>query len=321
MSGIRAILIPLDGSELAECALPAGISLARRLNAFVHLVRVHTAQPFYELSAEVVALTPENEAEQVTREEGYLEAVAADIRAAERLAVSTAVVKGGIVPALQFYAERHGIGLVVMSSHGHGGLRRALLGSVADHLLRSVTIPVLLITPATPHDMGSDWPRRILLPLDGSGLSESAVDLVESLDPGRTSHLLLTTVSVRQFPSFTPWGLMPETVRPEPEPADPPERAYLERVGGRLKSAGFTVHAHRVEGGKVAREILKLGAARQCDLIVMATHGAGGLDRVMFGSVTDQVVRHSTIPVLAVRPVSEEAPANLNQPLAEAVGR
>ena len=79
-------------------------------------------------------------------------------------------------------------------------------------------------------------------------------------------------------------------------------RNHLSRTAEHIGMLGFKVHTRVLAGGKVAREILKLATLKQCDLIVMATHGAGGLDRVMFGSVADQVIRHSKIPVLVVRP-------------------
>jgi len=305
MSDVKAILIPLDGSDLAECALAAGSSIARRLNAFIHLVRVHTQLPLFEVGAEIVTLTPESEREITEQEEQYLEGVATQLRA-EGLAVSTTVVKGSIVPALHSYTEHHGIGLVVMSSHGRGGIRRAVLGSVADQLVRSVSIPVLIVTPAMAPRIDDQWPRRVLVPLDGSELGDSAIDAVRELDPRRTAQLLLATILQTSFPPMSPWAYQPDLYPEAVEHNQERLRMHLNNVADGLRADGFRVAARILNGGKVAREILKLGIARQCDMIVMATHGAGGLDRVMFGSVADQVIRHSNMPILVVRPMLNE---------------
>jgi nucleotide-binding universal stress UspA family protein len=299
MRDVRAVLIPLDGSDLAETALLAGSAIARRLNAFIHLVRVHTQLPL--MGAEVVALSPETERAVEQEEESYLEGVAARLRA-DGLAVSSAVVKGAIVPALQDYAERHGIGLVVMTTHGRGGIRRAVLGSVTDHLVRSIPLPVLIVTPAMAPRIDDGWPRRVLLPLDGSSLGNSAVKALDQIDPLRCSHLILTTVLTTTLPAFSPWGFHFEPSLMMPAAEDDRLRSHLQATAEKLRGGGYRTSVRIMEGGTVAREILTLAVGRQCDLIVMATHGASGLDRVMFGSVTDQVIRHSSIPLLVVRP-------------------
>ena len=306
MRDVKAILIPLDGSDLAECALRAGSTIARRLNAFIHLVRVHTQLPI--LGAEVVALSPETERAVEMDEANYLEGVAARLRA-DGLAVSGAVINGGIVPTLQDYAERHGIGLVVMTTHGRGGIRRAVLGSVTDQLVRSVPLPVLIVTPAMAPRIDDGWPRRVLLPLDGSPLGASAIKALDQIDPVRCSHLLLTTVLPTPLPAFSPWGFHFEPSLVMPSAEDDRLRAHLKETAEKLRSWGYRTTERVIDGGKVAREILTLAVGCRCDMIVMATHGAGGLDRVMFGSVTDQVIRHSNIPLLVVRPSLEEITA------------
>lgn len=304
MRDVKAILVPLDGSEVAECALLAGSTIARRLNAFIHLVRVHSQLPI--LGAEMVVLRPEDERSLEDDEENYLENIAARLRA-DGLAVSTAVVKGGIVPALQEYAERHGIGLVVMTSHGRGGIRRAVLGSVTDQLVRAVPIPVLIVTPGMAPRIDDGWPRRVLLPLDGSPLGRSAIKALDHIDPLRCAHLLLTTVLPTTLPAVSPWGFQFESSLESPNAEEDRLRAFLEEATAKLRNGGYRATARVMERGKVARQILKLATGRQCDMIVMATHGASGLDRMMFGSVTDQVIRHSGIPLLVVRPTLEDA--------------
>ena len=317
MTSVRAILIPLDGSDLAECALAAGVAVARRLNAFVHLVRVHTQLPL--LSAEVVALSPDTEREVLEQEEKYVAGIASRLEA-EGLAVSAAVVKGAVVPALSAYADRHGIGLVVMSSHGRGGIRRAILGSVADLLVRTVPIPVLIVNPDMVAAIDEGWPRRILLPQDGSALGASAAGALGVVDPGHAAHLCLATVFQTSFPAMAPWNFQMEPFLEALDQSQDRLRNHLRQTAEKLRSEGYKLTIQVLTGGKVARELLKLGTLRHCDLIVMATHGAGGLDRVMFGSVADQVIRHSRLPVLVIRPSApaELTPTRPDESLAEA---
>ena len=302
MTSVRAVLIPLDGSELAECALTAGAGTARRLNAFVHLVRVHTQLPL--MAAEVVALTPQTEREAVEDEERYLEEKAGRLRSMG-LAVSTAVVHGAIVPSLKTYIDRHGIGLVVMSSHGLGGIRRAIIGSVTDLLVRTVSVPVLIVNPAMAAAVGEGWPRQILLPLDGSALGASALDALTVVDPLRIAHLSLATVCQPSYPVVGPWSFQMAPFLEAASQWHDYLRDQQRRAAEKLRTDGYNVTTHILTGGKVARELLNLGTMRHCDLIVMATHGAGGMDRVMFGSVADQVIRHSRMPVLVIRPAVE----------------
>jgi nucleotide-binding universal stress UspA family protein len=301
-----AVLIPLDGSGFAEDALPAGVSLARRSNAAIHLVRVHSQLPLWDVGAEVVVLSPEMEKEIMEREKAYLEEVKGSLRGG-RLTVSTAALKGEVAPALKEYCGEHEIDLIVMTTHGRGGIRRAMLGSVADELVRTSSVPVLIVTTRSAPNMTTAWPSRIMVPLDGSIHSTSALEQVRALDPERKSKLLLTAVVQTIPPAINPWVFPPELSVDTVVERDQQLRGFLNRTVRELRTEGFRVASRIAVGSKVAREILKQATGQRCDLIVMTTHGAGGLDRVMFGSVADQVLRHSNVPVLVVRPVPEKS--------------
>ena len=301
MSSYSAILIPLDGSGFAESALPAAMSLARRSKAAIHLVRVHSQLPLWDVGAEVVVLSPEMEKETLEYEETYLEQAAGRVRAAG-FEVFSSVLKGEIVPAIRDYCRDHAIDLVVITTHGRGGVRRAMLGSVADHLMRTSSVPVLMITTRSAPRITTAWPSRILVPLDGSPHSAASLKQVRALDPDRTARILLTAIVQTIPPTINPWVFPPEFFLETAEHRSLHSRDYLNRTVTELRSEGFRVGGRIELGTKVAREILKVALSKRCDLIVMTTHGAGGMDRVMFGSVADQVIRHSTTPVLVVRP-------------------
>jgi nucleotide-binding universal stress UspA family protein len=140
------------------------------------------------------------------------------------------------------------------------------------------------------------------VPLDGSGLAESVLDEVRSLALLAGSKVFLTTVVQTMLPSIMPWAVPSELYLESAEQREQMARQYLDDVRAQLAAEGFRVDARIASGTKVAREILRVAELEQCDCVAIATHGAGGLDRVMFGSVTDQVVRHSHVPVLVIRP-------------------
>jgi nucleotide-binding universal stress UspA family protein len=147
-----------------------------------------------------------------------------------------------------------------------------------------------------------DWPRRILVPLDGSPLAESALDQVEALDPRGASELFLTSVIQTMPPAITPWGFPPELMVETSEQREVQAREALQLMVNESRARGRAAHQRIRIGSKVAKEVLRVADQERCDLIAIASHGAGGIDRAMFGSVADQIVRHSHVPVLVLRP-------------------
>jgi len=178
------IMVPLDGSELAERALPCAERLARLMGATLHLVRV--AGPVFETTNSAV---PETETEtELERDDADF--LVAEMRAAEAylarvhdrlsdagLAVHAQRVSGTIAGALLDYAREADIDLVVLCSHGRTGLARFPLGSVAEHLLRHGTTPVLLVRAFG----GPVTLERAVVPLDGSEQAEAALGVVDQL--------------------------------------------------------------------------------------------------------------------------------------------
>lgn len=297
-----SIMIPLDGSTPAEYAIRIGVSIARRSKARIHLVHVCSG---FASAAVYSSELPE---------EAYLRTVAEDL-AAIGIEVQSAVLQEPFVAlpstqptratadALRHYTQAHGIGLVVMSSHGRGGIRRAWLGSVADALLRESPVPVIITRPhrrrARPL---SDVPLdRILVPLDGSWRSEEAIDPAVALARMTNGHVILLRCVEPGLPPANPysyWALPPDTQIMEQQSE---ARAYLERIAVELRDGSVTIEVDVVLAPRVAG-ILLAAKDHQANLVAMATHGAGGAKRFLIGSTTDKVVRTAAIPVLTLRP-------------------
>jgi nucleotide-binding universal stress UspA family protein len=218
--------------------------------------------------------------------------------------------EGGPGPALVDYVRQMDIDLVVMATHGRGGIRRAWLGSVADHLIRNLEVPVLLVRqqvgkPAADHPVGTG---RILVPLDGSPLAEEALDAAASL-----ARIWGTELSLVQV--VRPTLLSTDSALPLPSAYDKELTAgclgqaqeYLDEVVDRLYGQGLGASGTAVLGWSVADSILELARPDAVALVVIATHGRTGLGRLVFGSVADELVRGARVPVLVWRGMQAQA--------------
>jgi nucleotide-binding universal stress UspA family protein len=294
------ILVPLDGSSFGEQALPLALAVARRAQGEVHLVKVHVPPPPPTkgvFDGRVDGAATETE----TR---YLRALAELVGALHGVTTHTALLAGDVIAGLDAYVRDHGITTVVMTSHGRGGLSRAWLGSIADALVRHVDVPVLIVRPnggSQPTDADAVRLDHILVPLDGSTLSEGAVG--QAVAFGAAFHARYTLLQV-MAPPIALAGAPDAPVAWIEQDLEPLREAglqYLEGVAAPLRARGIHVDTAVVMQSQSAPGILEEAAAREADMIVMATHGRGGYRRVALGSVADKVLRGATIPVLMFR--------------------
>jgi len=310
-STFRSIVVPLDGSRLAEHALPIAGAIARAARARVRLVSVHELPPS-PTDQESVRLYVAIESATRRSQRDYLRRAAAHLRRAYDIPVSTATRDGPVAEALTAWIDGSGADLVVMTTHGRGALGRAFVGSVADHVVRTVEAPVLLVRSeedAPGPDPSHGWKgREILLPLDGSPLAEAA--LPPALELARLFGLPVSLLEVVQplsvatdpplpFPAFYDEQITGELRRQAQD--------YLDSMTERLRERGIDAHGAATLGWSVAGTLLELARPERTALVVMATHGRGGLKRALTGSVTDKLVRGADVPVLVVRPREENA--------------
>jgi nucleotide-binding universal stress UspA family protein len=187
-----------------------------------------------------------------------------------------------------------------MATHGRGGLGRWLLGSVTEKVLQGASTPQLLVrAQASPAPSGPY--RKIIVPLDGSKLAEQALTASLPLAQATGATLLLLTVVPSSGEQRDAGGATEQAWATAPPAAETDHwQRYLAQVAREQVPEGVGVQTHVVYGHPAAG-ILQVSDAPDADLIVMATHGRGGLQRLWLGSVAWKVVQHTHRPVLLVR--------------------
>jgi nucleotide-binding universal stress UspA family protein len=309
---IKKILVPLDGSELAEQALPLALALARVSGAEVHLM--HVFVPYAARADMPGASIDYTELERKLEEQSteYLRSVTAS--AAEQLPdrviadpVRTRPIRSpysesvAVVDRLRRAVARLHPDLMVLATHARGGLGRAWLGSVADALIRRVNVPTLLVHPREGAPAPSKPFTHIVVPLDGSPLAEESIPIALRLAALGNARITLLRVVIPQIavghPSFVLQHNVEQLDRYESQ-----ARAYLDSVADRFRGSAGAIDTEVTLSDSPPRAVLEWSAEHGADLIAMSTHGRSGFRRFMLGSVADKVVRGADVPVLLTRP-------------------
>lgn len=299
---MKTIIVPLDGSELAEQALPFATTLARHQHAEIVLTTAITAGDRWIDDG----IVRKWEAEEQAGVEAYLRSIV-DKLEEQGIRVRSHVDWGHPQVVIESVADREGADLIVMTTHGRSGVTRWTMGSIADKVLRTTNTPVILIHP-TLHASAPESVRSIAVALDGSPLAEAALPEAERLARAMGASLLLVRVVVPPALLYGAQGL--PGAMPVLEDLEDDARVYLEQTAERIHRHDLKVDV-AVAVGVPAEVILGLAGDSGADLIAMTTHGRSGLDRWMFGSVADAVVRHGELPVLIIRSwvtLAEEPP-------------
>jgi nucleotide-binding universal stress UspA family protein len=298
----RSVLVPLDGSTFAEHALPMAAEIARRSEAMLQLALVHHPVPALATAIEVPEFETQIDQESRDRERAYLSETVGRVRQGANVPVTSALLDGPVADALEVLIDQSQADLVVMTTHGRGPMSRFWLGSVADHVMRHVRVPVLLVRPDGAE--GAARLRRILVALDGSTFAEQAVDRALALGNPAETEFTLVMVVEPPYPIADPNGMMVVPVDPELEKVvRERSRRYLDGKADQLRKKGYRVVTRLIDGPPVGQGILEAADLADADLIALASHGRGGLPRVVLGSVADKIVRGTTRAVLVVRPV------------------
>lgn len=300
---METILVPLDGSPFGEQALPAALALARRRPTRIALAHVHHLIIPTVAAAEAPMFDPTPDELLRQQEAAYLEEVSRRLGAIWDGPITRTLLEVPVADSLAYHAERIGASLIVLCTHGRGGVARAWLGSVADRLIRQSPVPTLVVRPGPDALDLTHEPsmRHILIPLDGSPLAEQAIDLATGIGRLTQAHYTLVQIVEPVLRSFLISGPEP-TVDVEAEAAAWRQASeYLDSVAGRMRAQQLTVWSE-VRIGSPASTILEAAAVHGADLIAMTTHGRGGVARLLMGSVADKVLRGAAVPMVISRP-------------------
>jgi nucleotide-binding universal stress UspA family protein len=224
---------------------------------------------------------------------------------AQAITVSSAVLDGHPAEQIVDFADEQGIDLIVIATHGWSGVRRWVLGSVADKVVRATRRPVALIRARGTHFHNvpeKSAMSKILVPLDGSKESEAVIPYVEELGSRLKGELTLLHVVPPASPVYAIPG---ETVQipytqAEVELLKADAGSYLEKVADALKDRHIKVKSE-VKVGNTGHEIIKLADEVHADLVAMSTHGWSGVTRWALGSTADKVLNGGNTPLLLVR--------------------
>jgi nucleotide-binding universal stress UspA family protein len=300
------LLVPLDGSSSAEQALLVAAAIARRTGTKLHLAMVSPQLPVLLATGEEPAPGPAFEQELREQSLHYLESTAEALGTTHGVEVTFSLLDGAPVHALAEHARVRRVGLIIMTTHGHGGLNRLWLGSVADRLLRRVHMPILLVRPVdgVPH---TEF-RHTLVALDGLAEGERILEpAIELGSLGDDSRFTLVQVLEPPVSLITRMALSGATMRPHwRDLQESCARSYLERVAVRMRKRGLCVATQVLSGPRVGEGILDLGQTIGADLLVVGTHSARGVERMLLGSVADKVIRGASQAVLVVPTLREE---------------
>lgn len=302
----RSIYVPLDGSPFAEQALPIAGDIARRAGAILQLALVHHPVPALATALEVPEIEAQLDQEGRAREQTYLNSIVERVRKTVNVPVTGTLLDGAVADALETHLEKTGADLLVITTHGRGPMSRFWLGSVADQLMRRLHVPILLVRPAAIATAAPPPLRRVLITVDGSPFAERAIDAAVTLGKGFNAEYALLMVLEPPLPIADPSGLtvIPAGVDAERQLREAATK-YLDGLAQRLRKDGLTVTTHPIEAAGAAATIIAQADALKADLVAIASHGAGGFERLVVGSVADKVIRGSTHPTFVVRPPRE----------------
>src|SRR5918994_7342405 len=295
------ILLATDGSSEARLATRTAVHLAQKTDSEVHLIHVFDVALIALLYPETTDPKGVKVPEPILEEDlqrharEVLEGEVKRVRSAGGTVAQSHLRMGEVAREIVHLGEDLGVGLIVMGSRGRGGIRRALMGSVSDSVVRHAPCPVMVVRDDEPGR--DDLPGRILLAVDGSeeasAAARTAVELAERTD----SELHVVHV-----------GEVRPVIHPErrgylarQEELQEQARRLLEEQVEEVESAGGTSLRAHLRMGRPDEEIVVLGEEIGASLIVTGSRGLGGMRRALMGSASDSIVRHAHCPVLVVR--------------------
>jgi len=310
------ILVPLDGSQLAECVLPHIVAIARPFDAEITLLRMleknkanGSAQLFDLLNWQI----------NKTKAALYLEKTKARLQESG-LQARTIVLEGLVAKGITQYAQNQGMKLIILSSHGHSGLTQWGISSITQKIILSAPTSVLIVRAHQQDIQAGELSetlvyQRILVPLDGSQRSENVLPIITQLARFHKSQMHL--VQIVQTPE------MARQMPPAPEDIDLSNRVvarnreeagyYLEQVKSRSYLEGIAVQTHLITSDNAAVALHQLGEQEHIELVTLSAHGYSGNHQWPYGSMVNNFIMYGKVPLLIVQdlPTKELPPLEL----------
>jgi nucleotide-binding universal stress UspA family protein len=298
------ILVPLDGSQLAECVLPHAVAFARSFDTEVTLLRMMeknqtgpSAQLFDLLNWQI----------NKTRARLYLEKTRKQFQESG-LRARTFVLEGLDAEGISEFAQSQGMKLIILSSHGRNGITQRGISSVTQKIILSAPSSLLIVRANQASDAPTEWMespgyQRILVPLDGSQRAENVLPIIKELAHFHKSQIHLAQIiqipeMVRQMPPTSDdIDLSNRIVSRNQEEA----AHYLEQVKSRSLLEGIQVQTHLLTSASAAISLHKLAEQEQIDLIALSAHGYSGNHEWPYGGMVNNFIHHSKISLLIVQ--------------------
>lgn len=293
----KHLLVPLDGSSLAEAALPAAHYLAHTLHASITLLHVIEQSAPDQVHGEPHITEP-------TEAGRYLAGVARTFPAGAPVAYHVHSIEArDVAQAIIDHAEELAVDLIVMCMHGHSGLRTWLFGTIAQRVIALGMTPVLLVNPGATESPPAFVCRRLLAPLDGNVEHEQGLAVAVGLAQACGAEILLLmvvpTLNTLARERLATARLLPGAVAALLDLTEQDAGLYLQRHVEQLAVQGMAAAA-TVRRGDPAQVIVRYARQAQADLLVLGTHGKSHLDAFWSGSTTPKVSARTKAPLLLV---------------------
>ncbi|HMD89380.1 MAG TPA: universal stress protein [Anaerolineaceae bacterium] len=294
----KHILVPLDGSHLAESALPVAVSLSKAFGSTVTLIHIIEHNAPQEIHGER-HLREQKEAYD------YLDQVARqnfppEIKVIRH--VHTEEVKN-VARSIVEHSGELSPDLIVMCSHGAGGLRDIMVGSIAQQVISRGKTPILLVQPDENRSNPTVTFSRLLIPLDGDPEHEKALPLAKELAKSLNAKmdLLMVVYTLGTLPTerAVTSRLLPAATSVMLDMTESSAQDYLQEKAASFQAEGLNV-SWEVRRGDPAANIIETAEQSSSDLIILATHGKSGMEAFWAGSVAPRVVTQTHIPLLLV---------------------
>lgn len=295
---IERILVPLDGSKLAETVLPAAYTLAERCRASItllHVIEHHAPDQVHG----------QRHLNDVTESETYLAEVEERYQRYE-VPASWHVhpnPEHDVARSIGQHADELGADLIALATHGTGGLKGFIFGRIAQQVLGHTTTPVLLAQPRDAESESSFRCRLVLVPLDGTEDAEAALPMARLLAERTAAELRLVRV-VETVETISGQRGAAATFSPTATAAllDVEENQARDELAAiateRLSGLAVTTEVRR---GDIPDELARATGASGADLICLSTHGRAGISGRFAGSIADRLLSHVDVPLLLVR--------------------